>query len=97
MKAGHLFKGLIFLSCAVMTGWLLRFKAFPSYFTAAAMGYRSLLVREALLLDNWTKITFNNTPIGYSQTQLSVQEENPEETALLQNRTVLQIKVLGVP
>ena len=80
-----------------MTGWLLRFKAFPSYFAAAAMGYRSLLVREALLLDNWTKITFNNTPIGYSQTQLSVQEENPEETALLQNRTVLQIKVLGVP
>lgn len=97
MKAGHLFKGFVFVSCAVMTGWLLRFEAFPTYFTAAAMGYRSLLTREALLLDNWTKITFNDTPIGYSQTQLSVREEDPEETALLQNRTVLQIKVLGVP
>jgi hypothetical protein len=97
MKAGHFFKGFIFLSCAVMTGWLLRFEAFPTYFTTAAMGYRSLVTREALLLDNWTKITFNETPIGYSQTQLSVREENPDEAALLQNRTVLQIKVLGVP
>ena len=81
--------------CISMTWWLVWYEAFPSLLTSASMGYRGLLAREALLFDNWTTITFDDTPIGYSHTQLAVDEDEPGETTRLQNRTVLQLKVLG--
>jgi hypothetical protein len=91
----RLIKLAIYAFCVVMTGWLVRNEAFPSFFTNASMGYRSLLSREALLFDNWTKITFEGSPIGYSHTQIAVDEGENGEFARLQNSTVLQLKLLG--
>lgn len=85
--------------CLVMTGWLIRYEAFPSYFTERAAGYRGMLTTGALLVDQWTKISYDGAPIGYSHTQLASHEEDEDEEDMtrLQNRTYLELKVLGRP
>jgi hypothetical protein len=84
--------------CGLMTAWLVRFEAFPEYFTARSAGYRSLVDLGTLLTDQWTVISYEGAPIGYSHTQMVTHEEREEQdVSRIQNRTVLQLKVLGVP
>ncbi len=51
----------------------------------------------ALLADNWTKITYDGHSIGYSHTQMASHDEGTEDVSRIQNRTVLQLNVLGRP
>lgn len=86
--------------CVAMTTWLVRYEAFPGYFAATSAGYRNLFDLGTLLVDQWTKITYEGQPIGYSHTELASHREgdDPEgEMSRLQNRTVLEMKILGMP
>jgi hypothetical protein len=87
----------MFAFCAVMTAWLIRYEAFPGYFADSFAGYRSLFSDGTLLVDNWIKISYQGAPIGYSYTRMAAPDDDPGEATRIENRTTLQIKVLGVP
>jgi len=88
-------RSLIILFWLLMTGWLIRYEAFPRLFTASAPGYRSLFKNGPLILDTWMQIEFRNTPIGYSHTWVDSDVESPNATYTLHNQTALNIKLMG--
>lgn len=78
-----------------MTGWLIRYEAFPYRFTAAAPGYRALFKNGPLILDSWMQIEFRNNPVGYSHTWVDSDVESPGAAYTLHNQTALNIKLMG--
>lgn len=88
-------RSLIILFWLIMTGWLIRYEAFPRWFTAAAPGYRSLFKNGPLILDTWMQIEFRNNPVGYSHTWVDSDVESPNATYTLHNQTALNIKLMG--
>src|SRR5450759_2029528 len=78
-----------------MTGWLIRYEAFPYGFTASAPGYRSLFKNGPLVLDTWMQIEFRNTPLGYSHTWVDSDVASPNAAYTLHNQTVFHIKLMG--
>ena len=44
--------------------WLVRYEAFPQRFAQFATGYRSLFSDAPLVMDSWTRITFEDKAIG---------------------------------
>jgi len=88
-------RSLIILFWLLMTGWLVRYEAFPRWFTASAPGYRSLFKNGPLILDTWMQIEFRNPPIGYSHTWVDSDVESPNATYTLRNQTALNIKLMG--
>lgn len=88
-------RSLIILFWLLMTGWLIRYEAFPRWFTSSAPGYRSLFKNGPLILDTWMQIEFRNSPIGYSHTWVDSDEASPNATYTLHNQTALNIKLMG--
>ncbi|MFH1969918.1 MAG: transglutaminase-like domain-containing protein [Verrucomicrobiota bacterium] len=88
-------RSLIVLFWLLMTGWLVRYEAFPRWFTATAPGYRSLFKNGPLILDTWMQIEFRNNPIGYSHTWVDSDMTSPNATYTLHNQTVFNIKLMG--
>lgn len=78
-----------------MLGWLLRYEAFPDYFTNTVDGYRSLFSRDVLVMDEWMRIEFNGTPIGFSHSSMELDEDNPEARHLVRNRVNVRMNVMG--
>lgn len=89
-------RGLILLLWVAMLGLLLRFEAFPEYFTHALPGYRSLLAGDVLLDDAWTRILHKEQPIGYSHTTVEVNDSNPQKHYAMLNRTYVRLKAMGL-
>jgi len=89
------------IQLAVMAGWLVamawfvRYEAFPEYFVHRLPGYRAIFKDVPVLLDSWMLIKFKGEPIGYSQTQVDTSDENTDEYFLLNNRTHLDLRVMG--
>ena len=81
----------------VTAGWFLRFEGCPDVFSAPVAGYRHLLDSGVLAQDAWMKIVFRDSPIGYSHTSLNVNESRPEEYCVVDNRTVLNVSIMGEP
>ncbi|MBN1268657.1 MAG: transglutaminase domain-containing protein [Kiritimatiellae bacterium] len=79
----------------VMTGWLVRYEAFPHLFARALVGYRGLLAQGPLLMDSWMLITFNDSPIGYSHSRVDMNERDPTEQYVMRNLVVLEMNVMG--
>lgn len=77
-----------------LTGWLIRYEAFPQWFTDYAPGYRSLFRSGPLILDTWMQVEFRNTPVGYSHTWVDSDVESPQAAYTLHNQTVLNLKLL---
>ncbi|MBU4211657.1 MAG: transglutaminase family protein [Kiritimatiellae bacterium] len=88
-------RSLIVLFWLLMTGWLIRYEAFPRWFTASVPGYRSLFKNGPLILDTWMQIEFRNTPVGYSHTWVDSDVASPNATYTLHNQTALNIKLMG--
>jgi len=75
--------------------WLVCFEAFPGFFSHASTGYRALFSEGLLIMDRWMKISFKGSPIGYSHTSIDVNEDAPVSQYLVDNRTVLNLKIMG--
>ena len=88
-------RSLIVLFWLLMAGWLIRYEAFPHWFTASVPGYRSLFKNGPLILDTWMQIEFRNNPVGYSHTWVDSDVASPTATYMLHNQTVLNIKLMG--
>ncbi|MBI2438760.1 MAG: transglutaminase domain-containing protein [Lentisphaerae bacterium] len=85
---------LIVLLWLFMTGWLVRYEAFPQWFTNYAPGYRKLFKSGPLILDTWMQVEFRNTPVGYSHTWVDSDMESPQAAYTIHNQTVLNLKLL---
>lgn len=95
-KAG-LAKVAIISFWLVMMGWLVRYEAYPEFFTNTLEGYRDVLSEGQLFVDSWMKITFKGSPIGISHTAMEVADDDPLAHYKLSNRTLLNINVMGEP
>jgi len=88
-------RSLIVLFWLLMTGWLIRYEAFPRWFTATVPGYRALFKNGPLILDTWMRIELRGTPIGYSHTWVDSDVESPRAAYTLHNQTALNLKLMG--
>jgi len=78
-----------------MTAWLVRFEAFPEYFTRTISGYRGWLSRDVLVADSWMKISFRGTDIGYTHASIDINENNTLEHYVLNNRVHVAFNLSG--
>ncbi len=88
-------RGFILVFWLLMTGWLIRFEAFPHRFARVDAGYRSLLKDGTLILDNWMRLEFQGNPVGYSHTWLDSDVKSAETAYTLRNQTQLALNLLG--
>jgi hypothetical protein len=79
----------------VMTGWLIRYEAFPGWFAPVSPGYRGILSGGPVVLDSWLKIVFQGHALGISHTQMDTNEKDPNAQYVVNNRTHLQLNLMG--
>jgi hypothetical protein len=79
----------------LMVGWLVRFEAFPEFFTHSLPGYEGLLGQDILLSDSWMKISRDGKPAGYARINVEVNEFDSVRHVSLENRLHLDLDVLG--
>ena len=80
----------------VMTGWLVRYEAFPEWFSTPSFGYQALMKGGPFVVDSWMQVLFKETPIGYSHTWVDTSVESPDESYAMNNITFLNLKIMGV-
>jgi len=94
MKRRWLTAGIVLLWAAT-TAWLVFCEAYPGLFTRTSAGYRSLLSEGLLVMDRWMKVSFKDTPIGYSHTRIETHEENALKRCVIHNEMVLNLTIMG--
>lgn len=92
----RILKASILLSWLAMTVWFARYEAFPGFFTQCQRGYKDLFSEGVLIRDTWVRLLFNGKPVGYSHTQVDIDEFMVSERYRTQNRTVLNLVLMGV-
>jgi hypothetical protein len=75
--------------------WLIRFEAYPELFTDTIAGYRNLVTRDLLQQDNWSRIFFRGTPIGYAHTSMDIQEDDPARYYVIRSEMELRLTAMG--
>ena len=80
----------------IMTGWLIRYEAFPEWFTARDGGYPALLKDGPFISDSWMQVLFKAAPIGFSHTWVDSRVESPDESYTVNNTTFLNLKLMGI-
>lgn len=76
-------------------GWLLRYQAFPDYFTETFSGYRGLFSQDVLLKDSWMRILFNGQPIGLNHSTMELDDSEPEARHVIRDRLQARLNILG--
>jgi hypothetical protein len=92
----RLLRTAIIVFWLAMLAWLIRFEAFPEYFTHSLDGYRSLLSRDIIIMDSWMKIMSRGIPVGYTHTSMDTSESTPLEHCTIDNRTDLKVMFMGM-
>ncbi|HEY8240064.1 MAG TPA: transglutaminase domain-containing protein, partial [Kiritimatiellia bacterium] len=75
--------------------WFIRYEAFPAFFTNTLEGYKDLFSHGELFVDSWMKILYNDKPIGYTETQIEVIDDDPLEHFRITSRTSLKMNLMG--
>lgn len=86
---------IILLAWLAMSGWFVRYEAFPGWFTGAVQGYRGLLREGEIFIDSWMQIRFQEKAIGYSHLQVEMDEKHPAEQYHVTSRTMLDLNLGG--
>jgi hypothetical protein len=94
MKIWHT-RAAIGLAWLAMVFCLLRYEAYPEWFTSSLQGYRGILSRNLLVRDSWSRIMIGDRPAGYAYTSIDVDEASAEKFVLVDNRTHLRLSLLG--
>jgi hypothetical protein len=79
----------------VMVAWLVRYKAFPEYFSHSVAGYSGFISRDMLSADSWMKVLLNGAPIGYSHTSMDLNDSDFSARFAIHNRLDIQLTLLG--
>ncbi len=78
-----------------MTGWLIRFEACPETFTGRFEGYTDLFKSGVLVRSSWMRILANGAPIGYSHTEIDVDEAAPSDHYRIDSEMELELNILA--
>ena len=76
---------------------LARYETFPELFTHSLRGYRGILDETVLMQETWSRIVVGGIPAGYSHTNMSVDDEGPQQNIEIHNRTHIKAALLGQP
>lgn len=79
----------------VTLAWLVFVEAYPGLFDQTTRGYRDILARGVMVMDQWMRISFQDKPIGYSHTSLDVTDSASQRQYLINNITLLNLNVMG--
>ena len=74
--------------------WLVRFEAFPEFFSGSTLSYRILIGQNVLLRESWHKISLKGKDIGYVFTSIS--SESTESGTAMEIISKIHIN-LGLP
>jgi hypothetical protein len=86
----------IFSLWLCMLAWLIRYEAFPEYFTQSISGYKGLLAKDVLMSDSWMKIMFRGSDIGYSHTSMDINDNSQTEHYIIENRVHIVFNIMGL-
>lgn len=76
-------------------GALLRYEAYPEWFTRTIPGYKGLISDTLLARESWSRILIDDTPAGYSHTTLGVNDDTVANLLEISNRLHLRIRLAG--
>lgn len=76
-------------------GTLLRYEAYPEWFTRTIPGYKGLISDTLLARESWSRILIGSTPAGYSHTSLGVNDETAGNLLEISNRLHLRFRLAG--
>ncbi|MCD4741188.1 MAG: hypothetical protein K8R67_01725, partial [Desulfobacteraceae bacterium] len=76
-KSFYLIRIVLFIFWLSLLGWLVRYEAYPEFFTHKLDGYKSIISKDVLLIDSWMRILVNDSPVGYSYTKMEVEKTDP--------------------
>ncbi|OGV45724.1 MAG: hypothetical protein A2X46_09470 [Lentisphaerae bacterium GWF2_57_35] len=94
MKRGLVTGGILFFWAAMMF-WLIRYEAFPSFFTHRLNGYSDLMQDGPLVSDSWMKILVDGRHVGFSHTHIDVKDNDPAGRVQINNQTAVNVRLLG--
>jgi len=87
---------IIVLAWVLLVAWLVRYEAFPEYFTHSLAGYKSLLAKDVMVEDRWMRLLFKDQPIGYSHSSVELDETDPMRHYTVANRLYARIRAMGL-
>jgi len=76
-------------------GALLRYEAYPEWFTRTIPGYKGLISDTLLARESWSRVLIDGSPAGYSHTTLGVNDETGGNLLEISNRLHLRIRLAG--
>ncbi len=76
-------------------GALLRYEAYPEWFTRTIPGYKGLISDTLLARESWSRILIGDTPAGYSHTSLGVNDDTAGNLMEISNRLHLRVRLAG--
>jgi hypothetical protein len=88
-------QGLVVCLWLVFAGWLIRYEAYPEWFSNTPLGYRHLFARGPVLLDAWMKVLYEDQPIGYTHTRVDLDDSDPVHQVLLNSQMALDMNIMG--
>jgi len=91
----NVFRVTVIFFWILATAWLVRYELLAEYFAHSIRGYRSLISGHTLLADSWMRILYDGSPIGYSYSNFEVNEANPVQQYLIENRLFVRLTMLG--
>lgn len=97
VKPANIIRTALVMLWIASMGVLLRFEAYPEWFTRTIPGYKGLIADTLLTRESWSRILIGGVPAGYSQTTLGVNDETPGNLLEISNRTHLRILLFGQP
>lgn len=95
MSSKKILIATILAAWTISMAWLIRYEAFPEYFTESMGGYKEMFSGEILMSDTWMKIMFNETPIGYSHSSIEENDNDPLFHYLAKNEISLKLKLMN--
>ncbi len=81
----------------VMMLWVVRYEAFPEFFTQTLPGYQGLIGGDVVLKESWMRLVFNGQPIGYSHTSIETRENHPSKYYHVSSRVRMKLRLMGEP
>ncbi|MCK5311186.1 MAG: transglutaminase domain-containing protein [Desulfobacteraceae bacterium] len=87
---------ILFIFWIGAIGWLIRYEAYPEYFTHKLDGYKSIISKDVLLIDSWMRILVNDSPVGYSYTKMEIEKSDPVNHYTINNSLRFSINLAGI-
>lgn len=95
MKRKTVIRSAIVLAWLGALFWLIRYEAYPEWFTHSLAGYDGLIGRDVLISDSWMRVLDDGVPVGYSHTSVDVDDNALLRHIVFRNRTYVRIDMMG--